>query len=212
MALTYRFYRSLMVGTGTRSDPYRSDLTRFIVADGSGANFWDLAAPAGWHPARYALAIADSTVHAAIDADGTNLALSGELVDLPTVATFLDGTDAQNLAANILAQFETDGVSTAWLASQTTVRQMLSYLSRLVVILQDVDRLANTNALAAFASALSTTVSQLSANVKTQVAAWMTGKGLDTSWIVGSTTVRQVLQYILTNINWPTLSLGPVSF
>jgi hypothetical protein len=211
MALTYRFYRSPRIGTGaSRADAFRADLTRFVVGDGSGTDFWDWVNDA--RSVRYCLASCDSAVHAQIDADGTSTALSPELADLPAVGNWLDNQTALNLPQAIQTLLESDGISLAWLASQTTRRQLFNYASRLHVMLQDLKRLGNGTTLGALANGLDTQRQQLTAGQRSALNTWLVSKGLDSGWTTPTTTLRQFIQFVLENISWTTLTLGPVTF
>jgi len=205
MALTYRFYRAQRIGTGSRpGDAYRSALCNYIVEDGSGANLWDWIHDA--RPLRYGLARADSTVHATIDGDTTITALSVQLSDVSAVNTWLNGT-LQSLPAAVTTLLETDGLSIAWTTPQTTRLDMWRYIGRVHAHTRELWGLQNNAAMALFQSGLDSTLSSLTANQRTAVNAWVTSHGLDPSTM---TTVRQVIQSLTDNRQWPTISLGPV--
>ena len=74
---------------------------------------------------------------------------------------------------------------------------------------QDLRRLKNSVAMAIFAVGLTATVGDLSSQTRTRVRDWMDAKGLDTTWITNQTLIRQVLQYLLENLNWPVITFGP---
>jgi hypothetical protein len=59
---------------------------------------------------------------------------------------------------------------------------------------------------------LDATVSQFLSGVITEVEDWMVSKGLSIGWITGTTTVREVLQYIQGNLTWQTLNLAGEEF
>lgn len=207
MALTYRFYRSPQIGTGTKDDPLRSKLTLYIFNDGSGSRFWDWVHYA--RPVRYALAHCESSTHTQIAADPEMTPLSGELADRAAIDAWMAET-LQGAPQSIRDLFEADGFSVSWATTQTTKKQMLRYLCKVHVQTQDLERLGQTTTLECFRRALDSQVNQLPANVRTGVRDWMQAKGLDTTWIGGTTTIRQVIQYIVENIDWPVLTLGDV--
>lgn len=206
--MSYKFYRTTVIGTGVLHDGFRSSIDPYITEDGTGNGYWDWINDA--RPLRYVLASTDSATHTQIAGDSSIKAISPELADLAAVQAWLD-TAAIN-DTTLTNQFESDGISASWIANQTSRRELWRYVSKLHVMTQDLKRLRNSDSLELFNRALTSTVSQLPAATRTKVASWMQAKGLDTAWVVGGTTVRQVLQYINENINWPILPLGPVTF
>lgn len=209
MALTYRFYRSLEIGTGlTLADAKRSALTRYITA-GSGSDFWDWVHDA--RPVRYVFARCDSTIHALCVADADITAYSPELANIPAVQAWLDGT-LSSVPVAIRNQIESDGFSTAWANAQTTRRAAFLYISRVHVMMQGLRRLRDDDSLQMFTKGLDTTVGALSVQVRNKVSTWMNNRGLDTSWILGTTTIRAVIQYINFNLEWRILTFGLHNF
>jgi hypothetical protein len=199
MALTYRFYRSLEIGDGlTPATAFRSALTRYITSNGV-TDFWDWKHEA--RSIRYAFARCDSTVHALCAADPDITPYSPELADIPAMQSWLNGTLA-SVSVAIKNQIESDGFSTAWANAQTTRRAAFIYISRVHVMMQECRRLHDIDSLVMFTKVLDSTIGQLSIQVRNKVAAWMTNRGLQTDWIIGSTTVRQVIQYIISNLDW----------
>lgn len=214
MALTYVFYRSDQIGTGTLHDPYRSKLDDYVVADGTGTDFWDIIHDA--RPIRYALARADSSVHEAIRADAGIAAFSPEMSDLDGINAWLDGV-VPDLPQAVIDTLESDGISTAWVTSATTRRQLMRYLVRILAATQDIRRLidrleATDDAMDLFRRALTLSVNQIPTATRQSAASWLQSKGLDTGWISGTTTVRQVIQFALENLDWPVMRLGPARF
>ena len=204
MALTYRFYRSPVIGTGTRQDPFRSALTPYIVEDGTGAGFWDWINPIT--DARYALSCAESTIHDTVDGDATITALSDQLADLVAVVNWLDSEAADFQPATPLGNvLEGDRISVAWMATQTTRRQLFRYISKTHTMGQDLKRLKNGVSIAGLGAALDLQVNQITAAQRNAIASWINSKGLSTAWVTNTTTLRQVRQYILENIEWPVL-------
>jgi len=202
MALTYRFYRSTQIGDGSKADPFRSKLTQYIVDDGA-SGFWDWLNPI--RGVRYSLAKADSTLHATIAADPDIMALSPELADLAALNAWLDQSITPG--PTLINRLENDGISTAWMSGPTTARELLRYAGKLHVFYGDF-MVDHADAVAFVQANLDTTIGNLPQAVRTSARNWITGKGLDVSWIQNATTVRQVLQYILENITWPNIPFG----
>lgn len=209
MALTYRFYRSLEIGDGlTPATAFKSALTRYITSDGqpNGPDFWDWRHEA--RPVRYAFARCDSTVHTQCATDADITPYSPELADLPAVQAWLDGTLA-SVPIGIRNQIESDGFSTGWVNAQTTRRAAFIYISKVHVLMQELRRLRDEDSLVMFKQLLDSTIGSLSLQVRNKVGTWMTNRGLDTSWITGPTTVREVIHHIVINLNWQVLHFGP---
>ena len=215
MALTYRFYRSPRIGDGTSfSTAFRSKLTQYIDGQG-GSAFWDVDNQA--QPVRYALAFCDSTVHAAIAQDLGITALSPEIPNLFAVETWLDAPASAGLSSQS-ALLEGDGCSTSGAVAQTTNRDVLRYLSRLHVCIQDAfgkRRLANGDLtgnviLGLFRQALTARWNTLTVAERAAAVAWATAKGLPLAWVNNTVTARQIVHYVLTNGNIPPLAFGPV--
>lgn len=209
MALTYRYYRSTQIGTGlSPADAKRSSLSRYITG-ANGAGFWDWVHET--RPIRYSLALADSTIHALCVADADITDYSPELVDLQAVQVWLD-SPLNTVPLAIRNQLESDGFSMGWATGATTRRQAFIYISRAHVMMQDLRRLGDNDPLVMFQQGLDTTVGALSVQVRNKVSTWMNNRGLDTSWILGTTTIRAVIQYIISNHEWPILPFGPHNF
>lgn len=205
--MTYRFYRTARLGDGSRANPFRSALTRYIPGSIQGATFWDWIHDA--RPLRYALALTDSVTHVLAASDADIQALSPELADLAAVNTWLESSTLSDPAHTTL---EGDGISTQWIAAQTTRRQLFRYAARLHVVVQDVKRLKNAETMDIFGRGLDLQMNQVPVTTRQKIRTWMEAKGLDTTWITNATTVRQVLHYIVQNVDWPVLPFGPVTF
>jgi hypothetical protein len=210
MALMHRLYRTAMVETkpGFRD----SKLFTYIVEDGSGQRYlnWKydgrLTADGG-ATLCYAWAYCESSLHAVIAVDPDCTALSPEFADEMAMNLWLDAPAPDTLGA----QLETDGCSAAWKTVLTTPRELMRYLRKQHTFVSDLRRAKNTVAMELFKAQLDTRVSDIPAQVRTRIRDWMAAKGLDTTWIGGNTTVRQVLHYVIENVSWSTPGLGPVT-
>lgn len=205
--MTFRFYRTAQIGTGTRNDAFRSAMDRYIVADGSGQNFWDWIHDG--RPLRYVLARATTATHLTAELDPDITPVSPEMPDLEAVRLWLDSPVLADVT--LTTTLENDGISTSWASQQTTRRQVFRFLSRLHVVTQDIRRIDGADALRFFREGLDTSISQVPPAVREAFRTWMQSKGLDAGWITGSTTVRQVVHYVMSNIDWTILALGPVT-
>ena len=218
MALTYRFYRTRRIGTGglipnpkepgsTTFDAYRSALDTYITIDGTGQAFWDWIHDA--RPVRYALALCESAKHTILVADPDIQPLSPELSTVADVTAWLDGLFAPD-SATAGTILESDGCSIAWTSVGTTRRAVLRYLAHVHVMTQEGRRRKDPDLLRLFSELLESRVNELPIAVRQKIATWMQSKGLDTSWITGTTRLRQVIHFLRENVTWPDLRLGPV--
>lgn len=206
MALTYRFYRSALIGVGTIENSFRSSLSQYITA-ANGSDFWDWVHEI--RPIRYAFARTTPIIHGLCAADAGITPYSPELSDLNAVQIWLD-SPLSSVPQLIRNQLESDGFSTSWATAQTTRRAAFNYISRIHVMLQELRRLQDFDSMELFNRGLDTTVGALPVLVRNKVALWMTNRGLQTDWILGTTLVREVIQYIHDNLTWQTLSFGPL--
>jgi hypothetical protein len=217
MPLTYRLYRTQRIGTGrlisdpkepgaTRPDPFRSALDAYITQDETGQNFWDWVHDA--RPVRYALARCESGLHVVLAAHARISALSPECADISDLQTWLDGPVSADAA--FLARLEGDGCSTAWLRGSTTRRQLVRYLMHLHVMMQDARHTKVTDLLTCMAHNLDTRLGDVPVGMRQAVRTWIEGKGLTTTQFKNTSKVREVLHYLRENIDWPTLTLGPL--
>jgi hypothetical protein len=208
MTLQYRFYHSPRIGAGTVRDPYRAKICNYIVGQSDGTNYWDWINNS--KPVRYGLAYCADTIHSLIDADAEIASISGRLSDLITLQSYLNGVNLLTPAIHNI--IEDDSINLGWLASETTNRQLWRYICKSHVIGQGAKMLASSDVLALLGTSLSVQVNKVPVRIRNAATTWMGTKGLSSAWIDGTTTVRQVLHYIVENIDWPVLMLGPVSF
>lgn len=204
---TFRYYRSAEILNATKGARC-SALTRYITADGE-TGFWDWTHEI--RPIRYALAYCDSSIHALCAADPEIKPYSPELADLAAVQAWLD-SPLSSVSQTIRDQIENDGFSTSWATGATTRRAAFLYISRVHVMLQELRRLKDIDSMEMFDRGLDTTIGSLTVQVRNKVGTWMTNRGLETAWITGPTLVREVIQYIHDNLNWPILQFGPHKF
>lgn len=201
---TYRFYRAPTLGTGASpQDAIRSKLTNYIVNDGT-QDFWDWSFRT--RSARYCLAWSDTTVHATIAADSEITVLSPELADLAAIQTWLDGL-VGTLPGPVATVLEADGISTTWLTGATTRRQLWRFIAKLHVLVQKLSSSGDADLRDLFKNGLATTVSQVPVAARQKVGAWMINQGMDTSWITGATTLRQITHFVVANASFPPLRM-----
>jgi len=204
VANTYRFYMATTIGTGTRADPFRAALTDFIVADGT-QDFWSWFNPT--HSVQFCLAWCDPTLHTTIAADSRVTVLSPQWDDVNTHLDDLVGT----IPSGTQTALETNGIPVAWIDASTTYRDVWRWLSKRHIFSQSLIGTGDTNVVNFIKNNLDTTVGSLSAAVRNAGQNWMTNHGLDTSWITGTTTVRQVVKFIIANGSFSIMKHGPAN-
>lgn len=210
--MTFRLYRTPRIGDGIRPpdgqgafrsklSDYKDQMTALNPEAGYKSPICDHA------PVRYALAWCDPSVHAIIEADPEITPLSPEFPTLLALGAWLD-EPLSGIPPAIQSLFEADGFSVAWATAGTTKRQMLRYLLRHHTIGQDMRGAQREKALAFVANHLDTAVRDIAPDIRDDIAAWLTSKGLDTSLIKPNTTVRQIVQYLLENADWQPAPFG----
>jgi hypothetical protein len=207
MALTYRFYRTTVIGTGVRGNAFRSTLSRYIVADGSGADFWIWV---HWSRAiRYALACGESSVHAAIALDADIIALSEELSTIDEVEIWLQAT-AVSLPQATRNLFYDDGCPRAWMTGTTTRRELWQYWSELHSLIQRLKGSGQTPVMAVFEYPMQAVWASVPTDVQTAVTLFMTSQQMDTAWITAGTSVEAIVVAMMEQSGLPPLCLGPI--
>lgn len=203
----FRFYRAPREWV---TDPFlhrRSKMCQYVT---SPAGTWWEWLNDGRPNISFGLVEADATTMALTNADTEIIPLSPEFADVSEAQSWLDGAHT-GMTQEVKDQFETDGVNTDWVVGSITCRHIFRYLSRYHWVMQRIKGLQDADALGIFKVALTYTVSDVPLAARQRIAIWMTNNGLDTSWITGSTSVREVIHYILENKDWPRMPLGPVT-
>ena len=202
MASTYRFYRTPRLGDGlSRQTAFRSKLydLALIISDGT-QDFWN------WPNRAMAVSLCfvwcPSATHAAIAADPEIFPLSPELDDMAAVNTWLDGL-VGTLAPALVTRLGSDGFPLLWMNGTTTRRDMFRKVSQQHFIIQKLFA-NNDNAFNFFKRNIDETIASVPVAIRNRVSAWMIERGLDTSWITGATLVREVVTFVLSELNLPT--------
>jgi len=207
MASTYRFYRTPRLGDGlTRQTAFRSKLNDLgIVRADATQDFWS------WPNRAMAVSLClvwcEPVKHVTIAADPDISALSPELADIAAVNAWLD-QPVGALPAAIRARLESDGFPLGWVNGATTRRQLWRKIAQQHVIMQRLFA-GNDNAFNFFKRSLDETIASVPVAIRNRVSAWMVERGLDTSWITGATLVREVVEFVLAQVNLPKCRLHP---
>lgn len=137
---------------------------------------------------------ADSRVTAVIPVRATGWANLAAILNAPFSSYPLAWRNAAR------AKLEGWGVNTEWIGGTDTMRDVLRHLARLFAVSQIMEGKNKANALAFIMQNLDATVASIPAAQKNEIGVWLTSKGIDVSWITGTTTVRQVVHSIIGNV------------
>ena len=210
---TVKIYIAPQIGSGTFEDPFRSKINTYIDVS-LGESFDEIDNPARLYsicfvtarPATHATITADSEIVSLIQQDVTPAQLASKLdmlvSDLPSA-----------FKNNVKNALEARGISFAWVGASNTVRDVFRYLLRVHFFSQEASGLNSWNFIKQFIlSNLTAQISSMDPAVVNIVKNWMASKGLDYSWVSGTTTVRQVLHYIVENRGFGPIKIGGHSF
>lgn len=196
---TYRFYRTPRLGDGlSKQTAFRSKLhdLALVVSDGT-QDFW--CWPNRAMPVCICFVWCQSATHTTIAADAEIFPLSPELADMAAVNVWLDGLIG-TLAPALVTRLEADGFPLGWITGTTTRRQMFRKVSQQHFIIQKLFA-DNDNAFNFFKRNLDETIASVPVAIRNRVSAWMVERGLDTSWITGASLVREVVTFVLAQLN-----------
>ena len=200
-------YLAPQIGTGTYLDPYRSLLNNIINIP-AGEWFDEID-----HPVRrlsVCCVHASDSTHATIVANPQVIPLSSVALDDLTFSAQMD-SKAGVSSANITG-LESKGLNMAWMSIGTTTRDLISMILRGCQFAQRAEG-DNVGALKELILAnLDNTVGTFTVTRRNVIKNWMSSKGLATGWITNSSTVRQIIHFIMMNMNWPKIKLSKESF
>jgi hypothetical protein len=204
-----RFYLAPQQGTGTMIDPYRSILNDLIdITQGDWFDEID-------NPARLisiCCVHASQVSHDAIIVDGRSLPI-GEIFDDSNMKTYLDSliNSIPNLSV-LKVSLGNYGVSTSWLSGSNTIRDGIRYLIRVFSTFQIANGEGNINITNLISRNLDITVQQIPVQIRNGVRDWMQGKGLAIGWINNSTTVREIVHFIVENLGFGKFKMSLEDF
>ena len=200
-----RLYISSRIGAGIMFDPYRSKIHNFV--DVSTGEWFDEYR----HSARdisICFVEAEAATHTDINNDPDIYRIS-ELYD--DVDDFRDGLSRQmstipvGIRTEMETRFEAIGVNTGWIVGTNTVRDVLRYLLRQFTLSQWFKGKKDNELLDFLRDNVDSEISNIPQIVRQRVSDWMDSKGLDTGWIAGTNTIREVIHYILNNLSFRPL-------
>lgn len=208
-----RIYLAPQIGTGTRQDPFRSLLHDLINVAG-GDSFDEIDNPA--KRMTVCTVTASQVTHDAIAADGRVTPLMPAVVsDMDALNAVLDtqfsSFDSTWRSATSAAA-ELAGINTGWINLTNTLRDVMQYLLRVHVFAQLIDGSAYPNIKTLIAANLGTPMSSIPAGVKTAASSWLSARGLSAGWVTPTTTVRQVVHYVVTNLGFGAINFAKTGF
>lgn len=207
MAITYRFYISALVGTGTRVDPKRSRVMQIVQANGGGA-VSDMMNAAT--PFRFSVAFVDSTIHALCVADANVKALSPELADQAAVDAHMAAAVGV-IPAGLKNVMENAGIPLDWVDPvNNSNRDVWAYVATWNFMVQRASGQSQTNVVAFLGRNLDNTIAQVPAAARTGIATFMDGLGIDRTWVVNTTLVREIVTFIVNRYVRNPYIFGPV--
>ena len=208
-----RIYIAPQIGSGMLLDPnpanwtdttgpFRSLLTKFVnPVAGEGFDEID-------HPARRISICTMEASTATLDA------IEADPRVTPVIP--IRATDRTHLAQILNAPFssyplawrnaartrlEALGVNTEWITGTNTMKDVLRQVIKMFSVAQVADGQGQANVVEFLKGNLDVAVSAISAAHRQALGAWMQSRGIDTSWITGTTTVRQVVATLPTNFS-----------
>jgi hypothetical protein len=205
-----RLYLAPQIGSGTRQNPFRSLLNN-LIDTAAGDRFSEMDNPAR-HISLCCLD-ASSATHTAVSANSQVVSLGESAGDRASFTASLNGllSGLPNLAA-LQSALEARGVSITWISSANTVRDLVRWLLRGFAIAQLGDGEGVPAVKAVAAASLSAQFNIFSSAERDAVRNWMAAKGLATGWIKPTTTVRQILHFIVENMGFGVFRMEGEAF
>jgi hypothetical protein len=197
-----RAYITPRIGTGTKTDPIRSKASNYINV-ALGGRFWEYDNPARLYS--FIIVDAPQTNHDALFADPEIDPLSEMFADKAEVLSGIEKTvDEFNpaLYTEIKDRLELLGVNTNWIILSTKIREIYRYMLRTFTLAQWAYGTLDEEFLDFLRANIDTLGADLPINIRNKILNWMANKGLDTGWMTGTTTIRDIIHFILSNANF----------
>lgn len=200
-----RIYVAPQIGSGMMIDPnpsnwtdatgpYRSLLNKYIDSS-AGDRFEEID-----HPGRkisICCVTATAAAHTAIEADpAITPVIPRRAVDAADLSAILSAPLASYpLAWRTAARskMESWGIDTSWITGSTTMKDLLTRLIRILSVAQvAAGHGAAADTLGFLGQNLEMIVSAIPPAQRSAIGDWLRSRGIDTSWITGTTTVREI--------------------
>jgi hypothetical protein len=208
--MALRFYIAPQIGTGVWPDAYRS-LLHELIDTSAGDSFTEIDNPA--RRISICCVRASDATHTTIMADSRVFPVSAKVTTAQELKTHLDSLlgsipNVETVKTNL----ENNGVSCSWLSSSNTVRNALRYVIRIFAIAQISDGEQVNEVKDFIREHLDVEVKDVSQAIRIKVKDWMQAKGLAIGWIMNSTTVREILHFIVMNLGIGKLKMSGEEF
>ena len=112
----------------------------------------------------------------------------------------------------IKSKLENHGIDTSWVTGESTVKQGLRFILRLFSTSQHLTGRQLLHVRNILEVPLSVTVAQIPADIRATIKKWMENNGLAIGWITGTTTVREVVYYIVSKLPFGKIKMSGVEF
>jgi hypothetical protein len=203
-----RWYLSKGIGSGSFLDPYRSPIHDLPL--GGGIIGYDIP------QRRYFLnrVGASGTDHSYIVSQGYGIPLS----------PIYDGVDGERnglalpfalhdsgFRTALQAEAEGNGLSATWVTGSHRMGDVIAYFIKIMRLAQTAYK-KHEGFDYLFTLRLSDPVTALSPARRNAVRDWMMAKGIDTSWITPTTTIREVLHAVITGLVFDRSKVGEIEF
>lgn len=208
--MSIRFYLAPQQGDGTENNPFRSILNDLInVQQGDWFDEID-------NPARHislCCAHGPQAMHDTIALDSRVLPIGNICADGTALRYSLDSllSGLSNLPA-LKTALETWGISTSWLSGSNTLRDGLRYVIRVFITGQIADGQGDGNWKALLGKNLTATFNSLTAAQRNAIRAWLASRGLAENWIGSTTTIREIVHFVVMNLGIGKLRMSGEDF
>ena len=109
-------------------------------------------------------------------------------------------------------KLENLGIDTTWITGATSVKQALRFILKLFSISQHLTGKKLLLVRHVLEVSPDLTVTNIPTEKRNAVRNWMENKGLAVDWITGTTTLRQVVNYIMLHLPFGKIRMGGVDF
>jgi hypothetical protein len=206
-----RFYVSPQIWRTDGAEPFYSNLLNDFIDVQAGESFTEVDNPG--RRISLCCVLANDATHTAIAADSRIIVASPLANDFADLKSKLD-TICSSIPsiATIRARFEEIGINTEWISGSNTLRDALRYLVRVFTFAQITDGENNPDVRDFVQKNLTTQIKDVPTALRTKVKDWMQARGLAVGWITNTTTVREVLHFIVTNLGIGKLKMSGEEF
>jgi len=204
-----RAYVATQIGTGrSREDAIRSKVRGYIDIT-AGERYWEFDNPARIYS--FVIVSALFTTHVAI-ADDPDIQVLSELYnDRAELTAGIQKTVSEyptEIIQTMQPRLELLGINTGWITGTTPIKQIYSYIIKVFTLSQWALGHADSELLDFLRENLTTQVTAVPQNIRDRVLSWMLANGLATGWIQSTTTVREVLHYIIMNLPFQLIEVA----